>query len=229
MNKKIYIYSNILAWGIVFLLLGSYIFAWITPTQDPPKGNVVLEVGGGGEGDTTPSGSIIMYSGAWNFNGTGLGTDTLSGWALCNGNNGTPNLSDRFVMGTNTSTNLATTGGANSYSLTEAQLPSHTHSFTTGSSGAHTHTITISSAGAHTHKYDRIEYYAGKVTGSGGPYYGWKSRVSSNTGSSGAHTHSASSGSAGSHTHTGTTGSKGSGASISNTPAFIRLAYIMKI
>lgn len=70
-----------------------------------------------------PPGGIIMYSGPWNFDGTGLGTGPLEGWALCNGNNGTPNLTDRFVMGTSTSGNLGTTGGANSYTLTVAQLP----------------------------------------------------------------------------------------------------------
>lgn len=53
-----------------------------------------------------PSGSIIMYSGPWNFDGTGLGINTLLGWALCNGNNGTPNLSDKFVMGTTSSSSL---------------------------------------------------------------------------------------------------------------------------
>jgi hypothetical protein len=74
-----------------------------------------------------PPGAIIMYSGVWNFDATGLGTGTLTGWALCNGNNGTPNLQDRFVMGTVNSVNLNSTGGNNSYTLTAAQLPAHTH------------------------------------------------------------------------------------------------------
>jgi hypothetical protein len=178
---------------------------------------------------TTPPGGIIMYSGAWNFDTTGLGTGSLAGWALCNGNNGTPNLSDRFVMGTVNSSSLNTTGGSNSYQLATAQLPSHSHSFTTESAGSHCHTISIGSSGAHTHTYERIENYAGDVTGSGGPYYGWKARYVRNTGSSGAHTHTASCTSAGSHTHSGTTNSTGNGAAIDNRPAFIQLAYIMKL
>ncbi|MCS7188343.1 MAG: hypothetical protein RMJ66_01765 [Bacteroidia bacterium] len=47
-----------------------------------------------------PPGGIIMYSGPWSFDATGLGTGALEGWALCNGNNGTPNLTDRFILAT---------------------------------------------------------------------------------------------------------------------------------
>lgn len=34
------------------------------------------------------------------FDGTGLGTGILLGWALCNGNNGMPNLNNRYLRGT---------------------------------------------------------------------------------------------------------------------------------
>lgn len=34
------------------------------------------------------------------FDGTGLGTGILNGWALCNGNNGMPNLNERYLRGT---------------------------------------------------------------------------------------------------------------------------------
>ncbi|MFA5459798.1 MAG: hypothetical protein WC283_00445 [Candidatus Paceibacterota bacterium] len=177
----------------------------------------------------TPPGGIIMYSGAWNFDATGLGTGSLAGWALCNGNNGTPNLSDKFVMGTINSSSLNTTGGTNSYSLAINQLPSHTHSFSTDSAGSHCHTISIASGGSHTHTYERIENYAGNVTGSGGPYYGWKARYVRDTSSSGSHTHTASCTSSGAHTHSGTTNSTGSGSAIDNRPSFIQLAFIMKL
>jgi hypothetical protein len=80
-----------------------------------------------------------MYSGPWNFDATGLGTGPLTGWALCNGNNGTPDLSDRFVLATNTAAQVGTTGGAHTYTLTIAQLPPHTH--TISADGTHTHDI----------------------------------------------------------------------------------------
>jgi hypothetical protein len=45
---------------------------------------------GGGGGDSLPSGSIIMWSGT-------IAT-IPSGWAFCNGTNGTPDLRNRFVV-----------------------------------------------------------------------------------------------------------------------------------
>jgi hypothetical protein len=49
-------------------------------------------------------GEVVMYSGdpAVDFagtNGAGTVSGEWDGWALCNGNNGTPNLSDKFVVG----------------------------------------------------------------------------------------------------------------------------------
>ena len=198
-----------------------------------------------------PSGSIIMYSGPWNFDDTGLGINTLLGWALCNGNNGTPNLSDKFVMGTTSSSSLGGTGGANSYSLTTAQLPSHNHSFTTDSAGSHSHSFTTNSAGSHSHSIcissagsHTHSYYINPqqcCCGSSSSCQVKYGNTSTQTGSAGSHTHSASSGSAGdhshsgttnttgSHGHSGTTASVGSGASIDNRPSFIQLAFIMRL
>ncbi|MCD6418509.1 hypothetical protein J7M00_06985, partial [bacterium] len=76
------------------------------------NGSAWQEVGGG---SGIPSGGIIMYSGPWNFDDTGLGTGPLVGWALCNGNNGTPDLSDRFVMGTVSSPTPGGTGGSTTH------------------------------------------------------------------------------------------------------------------
>ena len=93
-----------------------------------------------------PVGSVIMWYGA-------LGA-IPTGWQLCNGTNGTPDMRDRFVVGAGSSYALDDTGGANSVTLTTAQLPSHNHS---GSSNtvnlAHTHTFSTTSgaAGGHNH------------------------------------------------------------------------------
>lgn len=81
---------------------------------------------------------IKMYAGAWtaNFDATGLGilSGNWDGWALCNGNNGTPNLTDRFVISGNYSigggwyTYLAgpalNEGGANSIQIQLQNCPS---------------------------------------------------------------------------------------------------------
>lgn len=70
-----------------------------------------------------------------------------SGWALCDGLNGTPDLRDKFIVGakqddsgvakTNVSGSLTQTGGAATHTLTESELPAHTHAVT---DPGHTHT-----------------------------------------------------------------------------------------
>ena len=49
------------------------------------------------------------------------------GWALCNGQNGTPDLRDRFVVGAGPRKRYGTRGGGNTV-LSIANLPSHSHS-----------------------------------------------------------------------------------------------------
>ncbi len=94
---------------------------------------------------TIPVGGIIMWS------GTIAAISSLTGWALCNGSNGTPDLRNRFIVGahsgvgigtsaiagpgitTNTATNPDYTpgnvGGETSHQLTIEELASHTHTF----------------------------------------------------------------------------------------------------
>ena len=65
------------------------------------------------------TGMIMMYN----------GSSAPSGWAICNGSNGTPDLRDRFIVGTGSSYSLGNTGGANSVTLTLNQIPAHTHTY----------------------------------------------------------------------------------------------------
>ena len=68
------------------------------------------------------SGMIILWSGA---------ADAIpTGFALCDGNNSTPNLSGRFVVGydaSNSDYDVDDTGGSESVTLTVNQIPAHTH------------------------------------------------------------------------------------------------------
>ena len=63
-----------------------------------------------------PVGSIIMYN--------GKAEEIPSGWAICDGTNGTPNLLDRFILA---STYCGGTGGKSQVTLSVAQLPPHQH------------------------------------------------------------------------------------------------------
>ena len=75
-------------------------------------------IGGG-----LPTGAIILWSGAANAIPTG--------YVLCDGNNSTPNLEGKFVVGAAASGSYAVgnTGGAETVTLTEAQMPAHVHHF----------------------------------------------------------------------------------------------------
>ncbi len=65
-----------------------------------------------------PKGVIIMWS----------KSQIPTGWYLCDGNNGTPNLKDRFVVSTGSDYNLDDKGGLSEVTLKVENLPSHDHS-----------------------------------------------------------------------------------------------------
>jgi microcystin-dependent protein len=57
------------------------------------------------------------------------------GWLICDGRPNTPDLRNRFIIGVGT-INLLGTGGSASVSLTEANLPAHSHTLTNGTATA---------------------------------------------------------------------------------------------
>lgn len=71
------------------------------------------------KGSPIPRGVIMMWYGA---------TDSIpDGWAICNGQNGTPNLLNRFIVGAGQTYNVGSTGGQDTVTLTVPQMPSHNH------------------------------------------------------------------------------------------------------
>ena len=142
-----------------------------------------------------PSGTIVMWSGSL--------AEIPDGWALCDGTNGTPDLTDRFILSVSASEDPGETGGSHTKTLSVSNLPSHTHSFTTDSAGAHSHSLYISDMAP--------EHPTGaKMEASGDDY--------------GGHI-----GSAGAHTHSGTTDATGNGSSFDIRPKYYKLAFIMKL
>lgn len=109
--------------------------------------------------NSVPSGGIIMWSGTI--------AAIPSGWFLCNGSNGTPDLRDRFVVGAGSTYAVGATGGSK-----DAIVVSHTH----------TATSTVTDPG-HNHSIPLIKYsgtLGSQVHGAGD--WGSTSTTSSTTG-----------------------------------------------
>ena len=101
---------------------------------------------------------IILWSGAANAIPTGF--------VLCDGNNSTPNLSGRFVVGYDASNgdyDVNDTGGAESVTLTLNQIPSHTHSYV-----GHTYPGSGPEQNQSGGPEDRTSFNVNKTTGSAG-------------------------------------------------------------
>ena len=171
-----------------------------------------------------PKGLIAMWSGLIN--------KIPGGWALCNGENGTPDLRDRFIVGAGEEYLIGDIGGDKEVTLSINELPSHGHnsgSLVTDSNGNHSHSGSTSTSGSHTHNYYRqgVDNYQGKGTSTG------VAQVLNTlaTDSGGSHSHSISINSAGSHNHSisGTTANSGSGGGHENRPPYYALAFIIKL
>ena len=63
---------------------------------------------------SVPSGAILIWSGASNA--------IPSGYVLCDGQNGTPDLRDRFIIGAGSSYSVGSTGGATEHSHANTTL-----------------------------------------------------------------------------------------------------------
>lgn len=165
--------------------------ALMTLSSAPAAGKGTLDVNGliTGKG-AVPIGAILMWSGD--------PASLPAGWALCDGQNNTPNLSGRFIVGYqsgNPAYAMQQTGGAEKHSLTLAEMPPHNH----GAAGEHRHTIWASGYG-----------WAFPTVQSGD----LKSTKDSNT---------ATTDPAGTHTHN----TEGGGQPHENRPPYYTLAYII--
>ena len=81
---------------------------------------------------TVLQGFIVMWSGSV--------ANIPTGYLLCDGSNGTPDLRDRFIVGAGSAYNPDDSGGNDNVTLSVAQLPSHSHGVT---DPGHTHTYTV--------------------------------------------------------------------------------------
>jgi len=147
-----------------------------------------------------PSGGIIMWSGS-------IGT-IPSGWLLCDGSSGTPDLRTRFVIGAGSTYAVASTGGS-----ANAIVVSHNHGGLTGLANAN-----------HSHNFSAVLPIQYNGNGGNYPY------LNGFSGSNSVDNPSSVSGTTGemsaNHEH-GIT-SEGSSGTNANLPPYYALAFIMK-
>ncbi|RXJ82812.1 hypothetical protein CRU95_00885 [Arcobacter sp. F2176] len=146
------------------------------------EGNLVVGI---------PKGLISMWSGS---------IATLpNGWFLCDGNNETPNLQDRFIYGTTVEEEIGQTGGS-----ANAVVIAHSHTGSTNTTGNHSHSVTTYGGSSGSSGYNIAQVY--------GPV--------------GAKNFSTAS--AGNHSHTLSINSSGEDGINKNLPPYYKLAFIMK-
>jgi len=143
------------------------------------------------------TGMIILWSGSI--------ASIPSGWALCNGSNGTPDLRDRFIVGAGSTYAVNATGGS-----ADAIVVSHTHTASSSS------TSSVTDPG-HSHSLINQE-----AVGAGGQN-GY--RDTGGTGATGTNT----TGITVATTTTTTVNNAGSSGTNANLPPYYALAYIMKL
>lgn len=140
--------------------------------------------------DIIPTGVILMWSGS-------IAT-IPAGWVLCDGNNSTPDLRNRFIVGAGSTYSVAGTGGS-----ADAIVVSHTHTGTTGA---------MNSNATHSHTYLGVSNPSGSGVGDRMSVAVTRTTDAANI----------------DHTHNFTTGSTGSSGTNANLPPYYALAYIMK-
>jgi hypothetical protein len=143
--------------------------------------------------DIIPAGIISMWSGS-------IGT-IPSGWLICDGSNGTPDLRNRFIVGAGSTYSVAATGGS-----ADAIVVSHNHTATSDvTDPGHRHTIEtwLGGNGSGT---------ANSGTDGGGPFLDTNDIRTNTTGI----------------TVATTIASSGSSGTNANLPPYYALAYIMK-
>ena len=147
-----------------------------------------------------PTGTIVMYN----------GNSAPSGWALCDGGGGRPDLRNKFIVGAGSNYTRGATGG-----YTDAVVVSHSHNVSGNTNNP----------GNHAHNHSRLNHNnddtTGVPTGNSGSNQAAGENFSNNytTGGAGAH----------GHTISGTANATGNTASGRNIPPYYALTYIIKV
>jgi hypothetical protein len=168
-----------------------------------------------------PVGGIIMWSGTI--------AAIPSNWRLCNGSNGTPDLTNKFVICANVDASTTGTGGSSGVTRAHTNIEG-SNLLTGGSKDAvvvtHSHTASSDSKGAHTHPVTAEGSYF-TIAAQSNPFNDYYKYAGSLNGEIKASTLTATS--AGEHTHTITVNDNGVSGSNKRLPPYYALAFIMRI
>lgn len=198
-----------------------------TGVPNPITSTSVVCNGCDGEDFNIPPGMVTMFYGdlslpGINFDATGLGVGTLTGWALCNSQNLTPDMRGRFPIAsgenqnfasntTITTYNLSDIGGIDEHTLVSpGEIPSHTHG--PGS-------LTTDTESTHQHSYHALTQVA-VGTGTWGDNSSDETETTRSTTANTGHLHQVTS---------GVTGSTGTGGPHQNMPPYFTLGFIYKL
>ncbi|MGZ2369582.1 tail fiber protein [Ancylomarina sp. YFZ004] len=170
-----------------------------------------------------PLGGIIMWSGA----------TIPDGWELCDGGiyngNETPDLRDRFVVGSGNAYTVNDIGGEDTVKLKEEEMPAHNHALS--SEGKHSHKGSAKYGGSHNHKLKKTisehhRSFAGR-SGSDHPLKNKGNFYMNSTESAGSHSHTLDISENEEHVHK--VGNTGGGLAHENRPPYYALAFIMRV
>jgi len=164
-------------------------FTYNPSTNTLKVGNIIDS---SGNASAFVTGMIILWYGDT--------TNIPGGFVLCDGQNSTPDLRDRFIIGAGNNFSAGGTGGSNSVTLSEANLPSHRHFVVSNSLGGQNRT------GSNVSANNQVA----KGTGAGNLYESYNLA------------------STGSGASAGRSSSVGSGSAFDNKPLYHALCYIMK-
>ena len=178
---------------------------------------------------SVPTGGIIMWSGSI--------ASIPAGWFICDGTNGTPNLTNRFVVMAGGAYAVGASGGS-----ADAIVVSHTHTATAGNQSAnHVHTMNFNTSTAsvnHNHgiqQYDNVggtqrdAFDASQVFNNAGSVSATNFAPTADSGAD--HVHAVNGSTAGvsaDHNHAITVATAGVSGTNANLPPYYALAYIMK-
>jgi microcystin-dependent protein len=175
-----------------------------------------------------PAGSIIIWG--------GFIENIPSGWYLCDGQNGTIDLRNYFIVGAGDKYSLNETGGEKTTVLSQPKLPQHSHpveNVAVDPGGSHSHSNkTTSTRPSHSHSSNLNVDATGALNYESNGFE--KFAFKFNSGGGGSHSHPSSVSEAPDHKHpvtvnVGDTPSLNNADPHENRPPYYALAFIMEV